>query len=136
MKYFKFVASILIFFMLYLALAIPIGVFSSAPFVFKSESMYVIDKVVLYLSIYYLPYVLSYLALSIGLKSMSFKWPLLVVYLVHSSYLFFNDLYLARGMEVDSKVLYFCLLYFPPLAVLGVLSIQRKMTSEPSQQAP
>ncbi len=49
MKYFRFVASVLIFFLFYVALAIPFGMFSSAPFVFKSESLYVIDKVLLYL---------------------------------------------------------------------------------------
>ena len=134
MKYFRFVASVLIFFLFYIALAIPFGLFSSAPFVFKSESMYVIDKVLLYFSIYYLPYVLSYFALSKVLKRLSIEWPLLVVYLAYSSYLFFNDMYSARGMEVDSKALYFCLLYIPPLVVLGFLSIQKK-TSESSQRA-
>ena len=117
-----------------MALAIPFGMFSSAPFVFESESMYVIDKVLLYLSIYYLPYVLSYFALSKVLKRLSFEWPFLVIYLAYSSYLFFNDMYFARGMEVDSKALYFCLLYIPPLVVLSFLSIQKK-TSEPSQRA-
>ena len=134
MKFFRFVASVLIFILFYIALAIPFGFFSSAPFVFKSENMYVIDKVLLYFSIYYLPFVLSYFALSKVLKRLSFEWPLLVVYLAYSSYLFFNDMYLARGMEVDSKVLYFCLLYIPPLVVLGFLSIQKK-TGEPSQRA-
>ena len=126
MKYFRFVASVLIYILFYLALAIPFGLFSSAPFVFKSESMYVIDKVVLYLLIYCLPYVLSYFSLSKIFKKESFEWPSLVVYLAYSSYLFFNGRYLARGMEVDSKVLYFCLLYIPPLIVLSFLLKQKK----------
>ena len=134
MKTLKFIASVLIFYVFHLAVALPLGFFSSAPFVFRSESMYLIDKVLLYLSIYYLPYVLSYFALSKVLKRLSFEWPFLVVYLAHSSYLFFNDMYDARGMEVDSKALYFCLLYIPPLVVLGFLSIQKR-TSETSQRA-
>ena len=133
MKFFKFVASVLLFFLFYIALAIPFGMFSSAPFVFNSESMYVIDKVLLYFSTFYLPFALSYFVLSKVLKRLSFEWPLLLVYLGYSSYLFFNDRYFARGMEVDSKALYFCLLYIPPLAVLGFLWIQKR-TSEPSQR--
>jgi hypothetical protein len=134
MKYFRFVASVLVYFLFYLALAIPFGLFSSAPFVFTSESMYVIDKVVLYLSIYCLPYVLSYFALSKVLKKLSFEWPSLVVYLAHSSSLFFNDTYWARGMQVDSKILYFCLLYVPPLVVLSFL-LKQKKTIKASRQA-
>ena len=125
MNYIRFIASVLIFFLFHTILAIPFGLFSSAPFVLKSESLYLIDKVLLYLSIYYLPYVLSYFALSKILKKLSFEWPLLVVYLAHSSYLFFNDMYAARGMEVDSRALYFCLLYIPPLVALGLLKAHR-----------
>jgi hypothetical protein len=134
MKYFRFVASVLIYILFYLAFAIPFGLFSSAPFVFKSESMYVVDKIVLYLSIYCLPYALSYFASSKVLKRLSFEWPSLVVYLAYSSYLFFNDRYSARGMEVDSKVLYFFLLYVPPLVVLSFL-LKQKKTNKATQQA-
>jgi hypothetical protein len=134
MKYIRFVLSVLVYILFCLAFAIPLGMFSSAPFVFKSESMYVIDKIALYLSIYCLPYVLSYLALSKVLKRSSFEWPSLVVYTAYSSYLFFNDRYFARGMEVDSKVLYFCLLYVPPLVVLSFL-LKQKKTIKASQQA-
>ncbi len=134
MTYFRFVASVLIYFLIWLVLAIPIGSFSSAPFIFKSESMYVIDKVLLYLLIYCSPYVLSYFALSKVVKRFSFEWPSLVVYLAYSSHLFFNDRYFMRGMEVDSRALYFFLLYTPALVVLGFL-IKKKKANEPSSPA-
>lgn len=135
MKHFRFVASVLIYSVLCFALAIPIGLFSSAPFIFESESMYVIDKTLLYLLIYCSPYVLSYFALSKVLKKSRFLWPSLVVYVAYSSYLFFNDMYFTRGMEVNSKALHFFLLYTPPLLVVfGVLIKQRK-TSKPFRPA-
>ena len=126
MKYFRFVASVLIFFLFHMLLALVFGIFSSAPFVFKSESMYVIDKVLLYSSLYYVPYIVSYFVLSKVQPRISFKWPLFIVYLAISSYLFFNGTYWARGMEVDSKILYFCLLYVPPLVCLCLFLIQKK----------
>ena len=97
--------------------------------------MYVLDKVFLYLLVYCSPYVLSYFALSNVFKKLSFLGPALVVYVAYSSYLFFNDMYFARGAEVDPKPLYFILLYAPPLlVVLGILIAKRK-AAEPSRPA-
>jgi hypothetical protein len=126
MKTSKFIASVLIFYVFHQAVALPLGFFSSAPFVFRSESMYLIDKVLLYSSLYYSPYIISYFALCKILTRIKFKWPLVINYLATSSYLFFNNQYFARGMEVDSKVLYFCLIYIPPLVFLGLFLIQKR----------
>ena len=75
MKFFKFIASILIFFLVYVLVSILLGIIfrPSQPYVFSSESMYVIDKVLLYSSSYYLPFIISYFALSKVLTRMSFK---------------------------------------------------------------
>ena len=129
----KFIASVLIFYVFHMVIALPLTLFSSAPFIFKSESMYLIDKVLLYSSLYYSPYIVSYFVLCRIFRKISFKWPLIIVYFSTSSFLFFNNQYLARGMEVNSKILYFCLIYIPPLVFLGLLLVQ-KMTNKSLQR--
>jgi hypothetical protein len=45
MKTLRFIASVSIFYVFHMVIALPLAMFSSAPFIFRADSMYLIDEV-------------------------------------------------------------------------------------------
>lgn len=98
---------------------------------FESESLVYLDKVTLYLCVFYPPFVLSYLLLQFFLaQRFSFAVPAILVYSSLGLWLFATDQYWARGMDVPSKPFYFAILFLPSVLALALLPLRRKVVNQ------
>ena len=105
-------------------LLLPAATFSRAPFVFGSDALYHVDKILLYVGVYYLPFMVAYgvmrIALGFTRLDANLGYPALAVYFLLSLMLYATNMWWARGMDVDSQGFYLLLL-FGPWAILNIL---------------
>lgn len=101
------------------------GVFSSAPFIFPSEELYVLDRISVYVLCYYTPFIIAYVFLKNIIKNQEFEKPCLFIYLLQGFYLFFSDKYMWRGLEVHPQFYYFLLLLIPVVCLGFLIHLRR-----------
>ena len=123
MKYLKLLYTFLIQFLSFGFLSIFISLvvtlfFSNSPFIFDNRDYYILDKITIYFFLFYLPYLVSFYILKWMPTKVKWLFPCTTFYTLEASYLFCNELWPARGMEVEPNIFYFFILFTPLILLI------------------
>jgi len=83
--------------------------------------LHIIYIIIVYSAKFYLPFIIAFILTWLIVKSGLVKYTTLCTYLVVSIYLFANNQYWTRGMEIENRVLYAFFLFTP--ALIGAVLI-------------
>ena len=131
----QFIALMMLYFIIYLPTFTLIALSSKDNFMFSEPENYILDKIAIYVYIYYgsalVAYGITKMAAHIIQVSTAIYLPSLTVYTLHSAIIFSARVWPARGMEVNSRKLYFALLFAPvgiALALAAVSALKRRLS--------
>ena len=115
----------------YFAVLVPtfivITLYSKEHFIFTEPEYYILDKIAIYGCIYYgsflVAYAITQMAANLFRLGLSIYLPALTLYTIFSTHLFCTKTWPARGMEVNSRKLYFLLLFAPVGIAVGAATL-------------
>lgn len=126
LRFWALLMALLTYFLMSLLISLVAGFFASDPFLFKSESSVVYDRLILYLLVFHAPYLLSYFLLKKLLANLNFEICYLVVCGLDIVSLISIGKNEARGMAVDSHALYCSVLAIPYIIISVSMMIVMK----------
>ncbi|MBL7872885.1 MAG: hypothetical protein JNM78_14810 [Cyclobacteriaceae bacterium] len=88
--------------------------------------LHIIYMLIVYSVKFYLPFIIAFIITWFIAKSALVKYTTLCTYIVVTIYLFVNNQYWARGMEIENRVLYAMFLFTPALAGATLIFINSK----------
>ena len=123
----QFIALMIGYYIVFIPTALILTRYSTGHFIFTEPEHYILDKIAIYVCIYYGSFLVAYgitqMIANLFRLDLSIYLPALTVYLIISAHLFYTKSWPARGMEVNSRKLYFLLLFAPVGIAIGLAAL-------------
>lgn len=119
--------SVLLYLIICSSLLLVAEFFSNSRFATSDPKFYIIYLLIVYSVKLYLPFVMTFVITWLIVKSRLVKYTTLSTYLVVTIYLFVNNQYWTRGMEIENRVLYAFFLFTPALIGAVLIFINNRL---------